>query len=76
MDEVQHRAVARDLLLAAIRRGGLLGHERLDPLARRGYVLDRVGRLRALDPRDFNECLQRLRALAGKGRCLWCRFGS
>jgi hypothetical protein len=52
VDQREHVTVAGDLLLGAILRHRLLGDERLDPGTGCMDVLDRVGRLRALDQRD------------------------
>ena len=63
VNQVEHRAVAGDLGLGAVLRRGLLRDERLDALARRDDLLDRVGSLGALDPSDVDQGLQELRAL-------------
>ena len=60
VDGVEHGAVAGDLLLRAVGGSRLVGDERLDALARRGDVLDRVGCLCALDASDRSQRLERL----------------
>jgi hypothetical protein len=63
VDRVEHASVAGDLCLGAVLRRGLLLDQRYDARMRCGHVLDRVGRLNALDPRDLGQRLQRLRVL-------------
>ncbi len=66
VDRVQDGTVASNFLLRAVHRSRFFGDERPDAIGRCGDVLDRVGGLDALDPRDLSQCLERLRVLHPK----------
>ena len=63
VDRAEHLAIARDLLLRAVRWTGAAGDEGADPIRWRNHPLDPIGGLGALDDRVRPQRLQDLRGL-------------